>query len=518
MVRVMVSLPPLPALPTISVYCTAYNHERFVAEALESVLAQDWPADRLQVVVIDDGSTDGTLDALQPYRDVVRVIHQENRGVRGAVNRGMEELTGDLITSISGDDVWVPGRLRRLAEVLQEHPRAGLVHSDLEVIDADGRVIAPSFRRATGIADRTAPLRDQLLSNNVVCGAGVMQRGCLKHLVHPIPDEAPWEDHWWAWRLGRAAATVYLDEVTCRYRMHGSNMSLGASPEQVSAAAYSERALRREMLRGLRPGEAGAEGAVLGLRAFRRSCAAGDGAGIAPGDDAALPVGDADRARSRERAELARRAVATGDVGAAVVHAVAGVAEDPTHAALDDWLEALVRDWGDGLPVEHELRHLVVLADADELRRDPALLGAYVAEVGADDDLTLVIHGAGWSDRRLVEAFGPALEHSDADVLATGDEPLDRAALQARAHAALGREASGGVLPVHGARDVRRLRDGAMLEVQERTVGRAAEVRAADVHVAATHVDNGDGSGQDPTPGPRIPLRAADSPTPAAVR
>ena len=85
----------------------------------------------------------------------MRLIHQENRGVRGAVNRGMEALTGDLITSISGDDVWVPGRLRRLAGVLRDNPRAGLVHSDLEVIDADGRLIAPSFRQATGIAART---------------------------------------------------------------------------------------------------------------------------------------------------------------------------------------------------------------------------------------------------------------------------------------------------------------------------------------------------------------------------
>ncbi|CAB4891864.1 unannotated protein [freshwater metagenome] len=459
----MVSLPALPEQPTISVYCTAYQHEAFVAEAVESVLSQDWPADRLQFVVVDDGSTDGTLEALAPYRDRVRVIHQENRGVRGAVDRGMSELTGDLITSISGDDVWVPGRLRRLAEVFRQHPRAGLVHSDLEVIDADGGLVAPSFRRATGIDRVEGPLRDVLLRNNVVCGAGVMQRGCLKHLVHPIPPEAPWEDHWWAWRISRVAEIVHLDEVTCRYRMHGANLSLGVSPEQTARAAHSERALRREMLRVLRPGEVSATGAVGGLLAFRGACASGPGEGVRTADDPALPVSAADRARAAERAAAARAAVAAGDVGAAVVHAVAGVAEDPVDGGLEAWLRALVGDWGDDLPAEHELRHLVVLADADELHADPTLLAAWAATFGADDDVSLVVHGAGWSDARLVEAFGPALTGCDADVLATGDEPLGRGALRVRAHAALGAVAGDGVLPVHDATTLVALREAAAL-------------------------------------------------------
>jgi hypothetical protein len=445
----------------VSIYCTAYNHERFVAEAVESVLAQDWPADRMQFVVVEDGSTDGTLEALQPYRDEVRIIHQENRGVRGAVNRGMAELTGDVITSISGDDVWVPGRIRSLVETLQAHPRAGLVHSDLEVIDGDGALLSPSFRDVTGISAVPGPLLDALLKHNVVCGASVMQRACLKHLVHPIPDHVPWEDYWWAWTLARAADVAYLPEVTCRYRMHGNNLSFGAGPEKVAEAMFQERGLRRAMLRSVQPGDVHAQAAVDGLRAFRAACGAGPGKAEAAAGRTTVPVTDEDRRQAALRAAAGRDALAAGDVAGAVVHGVAGLAADPTHTALQPGLQDLVVGWEGSLPAEPELRRTVVLADADELVARPELLSAYVAHVTDADDVTLVVHGADWTGRALMEAFAGPLEATDADVLATGDEPLGRAALAARAHLALGAVAGTHGLPSCGPDDLADLLDAA---------------------------------------------------------
>lgn len=437
-------LPPLPALPLVSVYGTSFNHERFVAEAIDSVLAQDWPADRLQLVFVDDGSTDGTRAILETYRDRVRIVLQENRGVRGAVNRGMEELTGDLITSISGDDVWEPDRVSRLVAAFRAHPRAGLVHSDVSVIDGDGRTVAPSFRTATGISSVHGPLLSTLVQRNVVTGTGIMFRGCLKPLVHPIPAHAAWEDYWWAWRIGGVADVVAVDDVTCRYRMHGTNLSLGATPEQIRASLFHERHFRRTMLRSLVPGMVDARAALGGLRAFRSSCAAG------PGDAPALPVVAADRERAAARGQEARAALLSGDVGAAVLHAVAGLAEDPADAALDGWLTELLNGWEAHLPEEPELRRRVVLADAEALAADPALLATWTARIGDADDVTLVIHGSGWTDRALVDAFGGVLAGGDADVLATGDGPLDRVALVRRAHATLGPLAGAEHLPVLG--------------------------------------------------------------------
>lgn len=452
-------LPPLPALPLVSVYGTSFNHERFVAEAIDSVLGQAWPADRLEFVFVDDGSTDGTRAILDGYRDRVRIVLQENRGVRGAVNRGMEELTGDLITSISGDDVWEPDRVARLVAAFRAHPRAGLIHSDVSVIDGDGREVAPSFRTATGIAAVRGPLLSTLVRHNVVTGTGIMFRGCLKPLVHPIPAHAAWEDYWWAWRIGQVADVVAVDDITCRYRMHGANLSLGASPERIEASLFHERHFRRTMLRSLVPGMVDAAAALAGLRAFRGALAAGPGgsgsggsggaggaggaggtggAGGSGGSGPAVPVAAADRERCAVRAAEARAALLSGDVGAAVVHAVAGLAEDPADAALEGWLAEALAGWEAHLPAEHELRRRVVLADADALEAAPDLLAEWTARIGDADEVTLVIHGRGWTDRALVDAFAETLAVGDADVLATGDHPLDRIGLARRAHATLG--------------------------------------------------------------------------------
>jgi glycosyltransferase involved in cell wall biosynthesis len=109
------------SLPSVTVVVTAYNHERFVAEAIDSALRQDYPAELVDVVVVNDGSADGTravLDARYGAEPRVRLIHQENRGFVGAVNRGLEEVRGELVALLDADDTWPLDRLRRLANVL----------------------------------------------------------------------------------------------------------------------------------------------------------------------------------------------------------------------------------------------------------------------------------------------------------------------------------------------------------------------------------------------------------------
>src|SRR5215208_3123714 len=170
----MTELPPLPDVPFVSVYTCVYNHERFAAEAIESVLAENWPADRMEYVVIDDGSTDGSPAAVEPYLDRIRYIRQENQGVRPTVNRVVDELRGDLVVSVAGDDAWPAGRLHRLVELMQRNPAAGLGYSDLEVIDAGGATIHPSFYPMSNLTPHSGRIRGRLLANNCVSGGGVI--------------------------------------------------------------------------------------------------------------------------------------------------------------------------------------------------------------------------------------------------------------------------------------------------------------------------------------------------------
>lgn len=100
----------------VSVIIPTYNRSRQVVEAVESVLAQSWQA--LEVIVIDDGSTDGTESALAPYLDRIRYVRKPNGGVSSARNRGIHEAGGDKLAFLDSDDTWDPEKLRKQMECM----------------------------------------------------------------------------------------------------------------------------------------------------------------------------------------------------------------------------------------------------------------------------------------------------------------------------------------------------------------------------------------------------------------
>ena len=95
--------------PTISVVVPAFNEETYIAEALDAVLAQSRPA--LEVIVVDDGSTDGTREVVARFQDRVRLIAQENRGCPGAFDTGFRDASGDFVALCPADDVWERNKL-----------------------------------------------------------------------------------------------------------------------------------------------------------------------------------------------------------------------------------------------------------------------------------------------------------------------------------------------------------------------------------------------------------------------
>src|SRR5579871_5272230 len=96
----------LSEIPLVSVLMPVYNHERFIVQAIESALAQaaDYPPERFEIVLVNDGSTDGTAELIRPFEDRIRAIHKPNGGVLSTVNRLLEEARGELICFLAGDD------------------------------------------------------------------------------------------------------------------------------------------------------------------------------------------------------------------------------------------------------------------------------------------------------------------------------------------------------------------------------------------------------------------------------
>ena len=145
------------AKPLISVVIPSFNHERFVAETLESAIAQDWRP--LEIVVIDDGSTDGSYRIAKAFEQrvapglAIRVQRQDNRGVAAAFNRGIRLSRGELIAGIASDDYYLPDALGSSAARLLGGGRgAALVHSLVYLLDPQGRMISAEggFSPATG--------------------------------------------------------------------------------------------------------------------------------------------------------------------------------------------------------------------------------------------------------------------------------------------------------------------------------------------------------------------------------
>src|SRR5947209_13006018 len=135
--------------PSVSAIVAAYNYGRFLPRTLDSALAQDYPADRLEIVVVDDGSTDSTAAVLDEYTarypGWVRSFRQDNAGYVAATNRAFAEARGELWALLDADDLWPPDTTAKQVEIFERRREVGLVYSDLTVIDGEDHVIHPSF-------------------------------------------------------------------------------------------------------------------------------------------------------------------------------------------------------------------------------------------------------------------------------------------------------------------------------------------------------------------------------------
>jgi glycosyltransferase involved in cell wall biosynthesis len=130
-------------MPRVSVVVTTYNQRAYVAAAIQSALRQTF-ADR-EVVVVDDGSTDGTDTIVASFGDRVRLIRQENQGVAGSRNTGVLNTRGELVAFLDGDDLWEPDKLAIQVAAADRYPQAGLVAVDGVLFDDDGSILGPTL-------------------------------------------------------------------------------------------------------------------------------------------------------------------------------------------------------------------------------------------------------------------------------------------------------------------------------------------------------------------------------------
>lgn len=212
-----------PVRSMLSVIIPVFNGERFVAEALRSVAGQSHRP--LEIVVVDDGSTDGSaglLDALSREIDFIRV-RQTNQGVASARNTGVARSTGELISVLDQDDVWMPGAAAALADHLAAHPEADLVTGLTEVfVDA-------------GEADWRAPTRNLQQGTAVhnLLGATLVRRTALDRVgAFDASFQVADDMHWFMRAQQAGARRAFAPDVVLRHRLHAANQSADTPKSQ----------------------------------------------------------------------------------------------------------------------------------------------------------------------------------------------------------------------------------------------------------------------------------------------
>jgi glycosyltransferase involved in cell wall biosynthesis len=207
--------------PLISVIIPSYNRAEFVVDAVKSALGQTYSP--LEVIVVDDGSTDETKKRLEPSLNRIRYVHQLNRGVAAARNTGIEAAKGELIAFLDADDLWSPEKLLRQVKVIEDRQEVGLVHSNIYYFGTD---VPQDCVTKDGMTVYEGDCYAQLFLRNRITTSSVMvRRECLEKvgLFDERIRKASTEDYDLWIRIARYFEFGYVADPLVFYRVHANN-------------------------------------------------------------------------------------------------------------------------------------------------------------------------------------------------------------------------------------------------------------------------------------------------------
>lgn len=225
----------------ISVIITCYNLDRYIAKAIDSVIAQDYESTLYEIVVVDDCSTDRSAAIIKSYGNVRYLRPARNLGVLMATVLGLENTTGELVFFLDGDDVWESSKLSAVIERFEVAPRLALVTHDLEYIDSLGQVLDRKSRpeevmSAVPKSREDSVIRDGILlhSDYVWLGSAYAIHRTLGNVdgfcafAKALPDQfntyQDWPLAFWV-ACQPGVSFGYLNSKLFRYRLHGANHS-----------------------------------------------------------------------------------------------------------------------------------------------------------------------------------------------------------------------------------------------------------------------------------------------------
>ena len=232
--------------PLVTVLIDTFNYGHYVEDAVESVLAQDFPRERFEIVVVDDGSTDDTAERLKKYGDSIRYLRKENGGQGSAFNFGFAAAGGEIIALLDADDLWLPDKLRRVCETFKRNPEAGMVYHRTHLWRGGANLENDSY--FVDISGRVTESRVSLLRYPMVGTSCLAFRRSALNKLLPVPEALRSQaDAFLTALIIFVAPVVALPEFLSKYRLHGANL-FQANGEGAARNVIENRMAMREAL------------------------------------------------------------------------------------------------------------------------------------------------------------------------------------------------------------------------------------------------------------------------------
>jgi glycosyltransferase involved in cell wall biosynthesis len=212
--------------PLVTALIDTYNHERYIAQALVSVLEQGFSAAELEIVVVDDGSTDETPSIIRKFGPQVKYVRKANGGQASAFNAGFAESRGEIIAILDGDDWWAEGKLATVVDALERNEDVAAVghgHYQFNEEKEESIAVAPAAREVVRLSDAEgahAAIRNWPF---LLMGALTVRRSLLERIM-PIPEEMVFMADTALQVAAMAMGTLVLPEPLFYYRHHARNL------------------------------------------------------------------------------------------------------------------------------------------------------------------------------------------------------------------------------------------------------------------------------------------------------